>query len=87
MIKTKMGEITIKGNKAELLADLATIIRALKEAFVESKETEESAQQKINDIVKVGLMNESEYKDHMKKALGAMFDKILGGIFDEDKGE
>lgn len=87
MIKTKEGEITIKGDKAELLADLATIIRVLKETFVESKETEESAKQQINDTVKVGLMNESEFKDHMKKAVGAMLDKILGGIFDEDKGE
>ena len=87
MIKTKEGEITIKGDKAELLADLATIIRVLKETFVESKETEESAKQQINDIVKVGLMNESEFKDHMKKTVGAMLDKILGGIFDEDKGE
>lgn len=67
MIKTKEGEITIKGDKAELLADLATIIRVLKETFVESKETEESVKQQINDIVKVGLMNESEFKDHMKK--------------------
>lgn len=67
MIKAKEGEITIKGDKAELLADLATIIRVLKETFVESNETEESAKQQINDIVKVGLMNESEFKDHMKK--------------------
>lgn len=67
MIKTKKGEITIKGDKTELLADLATIIRVLKETFVENKETEESVKQQINDIVKVGLMNESEFKDHMKK--------------------
>ena len=87
MIKTKEGEITIKGNKAELLADLATIIRAIKEAFMESKETEESVKQQINGIVKVGLMNESEFKAHMKKTVGAMIDKALGGSFDEDKGE
>lgn len=86
MIKAKEGEITIKGDKAELLADLATIIRVLKETFVESKETEESAKQQINGTVKVGLMNESEFKTHMKKAV-AMLDKILGGLFDEDKGE
>ena len=85
MIKTKEGEITIKGNKAELLADLATIIRAIKEAFMESKETEESVKQQINGIVKVGLMNESEFKAHMKKTVEAMLDKALGGIFDEDK--
>lgn len=85
MIKTKKGEITIKGDKAELLADLATIIRVLKETFVENKETEESVKQQINDIVKVGLMNESEFKTHIKKTVEEMLDKALGGIFDEDK--
>jgi hypothetical protein len=43
MIETKMGEITLKGSKAELIADLAVIVRGLKEAFMEDgEETEES---------------------------------------------
>ena len=42
MIETKMGEITLKGSKAELIADLAVVIRGIKETIMEDgKETEE----------------------------------------------
>lgn len=43
MIKTEKGELTLKGGKAELIADLAVIVRGIKEAIMEvEKETEES---------------------------------------------
>ena len=43
MINTKTGELTLKGDKAELIADLAVIVREIKEAIMEDgKETEES---------------------------------------------
>lgn len=43
MIETKMGEIKLKGSKAELIADLAVIVRGIKETIMEDgKETEES---------------------------------------------
>lgn len=91
MIKAKEGEITIKGDKVELLVDLATIIRVLKETFVESKETEESAKQQINDTIKAGLMNDEEFEKHKKKKMKevakTLFGELLGGLFDEDKGE
>lgn len=35
MIETKMGEITLKGSKAELIADLAVIVRGIKETIME----------------------------------------------------
>lgn len=35
MIKTKKGEITLEGSKAELIADLAVIVRGIKEAIME----------------------------------------------------
>ena len=68
MIETKMGEITIKGSKAELIADLAVIVRGIKEAIMENnKETEESAKQEIDEAVKIGLMNEEEFETVRKK--------------------
>ena len=71
MINTKMGEITIKGSKAELIADLAVIVRGIKEAIMEDgKETEESVKQEIDEEV-----------------VKTLFDELLGGLFDEDKGE
>lgn len=68
MIETKMGEITLKGSKAELIADLAVVIQGIKETIMEDgKETEESVKQEINEAVKIGLMNEEEFKTIQKR--------------------
>lgn len=90
MIETKMGEITLKGSKAELIADLAVVVRGIKEAIMEDgKETEESVKQEIDEAVKIGLMNEEEFKtiqkEKIKEVVKTLFDDLLGGIFDEDK--
>ena len=92
MIKTKMGEITLKGSKAELIADLAVIVRGIKETIMEDgKKTEESVKQEIDEAVKIGLMNEEEFKtiqkEKIKEVVKTLFDDLLGGLFDEDKGE
>lgn len=85
-----MGEITLKGSKAELIADLGVVIRGVKEAIMEDgKETEESVKQEINEAVKIGLMNEEEFKtiqkEKIKEAVKTLFGDLLGGLFDEDK--
>lgn len=90
MINTKAGELTLKGSKAELIADLAVIVRGIKAAIMEDdKETEESVKQDIDKAVKVGLMNEEEFrtfqKEKIKEAALAFVDGLLGGIFNEDK--
>ena len=49
-MKQKMGEIKLKGSKAELIADLAVIVREIKETIMEDgKETEESVKQEIDE--------------------------------------
>ena len=59
MIETKMGEVTLKGSNVELIADLAVVVRGIKETIMEGgKETEESVKQEIDEAVKIGLMNE-----------------------------
>lgn len=90
MINTKAGELTLKGSKAELIADLAVIVRGIKATIMEDdKETEESVKQDIDKAVKVGLMNEEEFrtfqKEKIKEAALAFVDGLLGGIFNEDK--
>lgn len=90
MIETKMGEITLKGSKAELIADLAVIVRGIKESIMEDdKETEESVKQQIDEAVKIGLMNEEEFKtiqkEKIKEFVKTLFDDLFGGLFDEDK--
>ena len=92
MIETKVGELTIKGSKAELIADLAVIVRGIKETIMEDgKETEESVKQEINEAVKIGLLNEEEFeavkKEKMKEIVKTLVGELLGGLFDEDKGE
>ena len=92
MINTKTGELTLKGDKAELIADLAVIVREIKEAIMEDgKETEESVKQEIDEAVKIGLMNEEEFeavkKEKMKEIVKTLVGELLGGLFDEDKGE
>lgn len=90
MIETKMGKITLKGSKAELMADLAVVVRGIKEAIMEDdKETEESVKQEIDEVVKIGLMNEEEFetiqKEKIKEVLKVLFGELPGGLFDEDK--
>lgn len=90
MIETKMGEITLKGSKAELIADLAVIVLGIKESIMEDdKETEESVKQQIDEAVKIGLMNEEEFKtiqkEKIKEFVKTLFDDLFGGLFDEDK--
>lgn len=92
MIETKMGEITLKGSKAELIADLAVIVRGIKETIMEDgKKTEKSVKQEIDEAVKIGLMNEEEFKtiqkEKIKEVVKTLFGDLLGGLFDEDKGE
>jgi hypothetical protein len=90
MIETKMGEITLKGSKAELIADLAVVVRGIKETIMEDgKKTEESVKHEIDEAVKIGLMNEEEFKtiqkEKIKEVVKTLFDDLLGGLFDEDK--
>lgn len=90
MINTKAGELTLKGNKAELIADLAVAVRGIKEAIMEDgKETEESVKQEIDEAVKIGLMNEEEFeavrKEKIKEIAKTLFSELFGGLFDEDK--
>lgn len=90
MINTKAGELTLKGRKAEIIADLAVIVHGIKESIMEDgKETEESVKQDINEAVKIGLMNEEEFeavrKEKIKEIAKTLVGELLGGLFDEDK--
>lgn len=86
MINIKAGELTLKGSKAELIADLAVIVRGIKVTIMEDdKETEESVKQDIDKAVKVGLMNEEEFNKKIKEPVTTLIKDLFGGLFDEDK--
>lgn len=86
MINTKVGKITLEGSKAELISDLAVIVRGIKVTIMEDdKETEESVKQDIDKAVKVGLMNEEEFNKKIKEPVATLIKDLFGGLFDEDK--
>lgn len=90
MINTKAGELTLKGSKTELIADLAVIVWEIKESIMEDdKVTEESVKQEIDEAVKIGLMNKEEFetvrKEKIKEIAKTLFGELFGGLFDEDK--
>lgn len=90
MIETKAGEIILKGSKAELISDLAVIVRGIKVTIMEDgKKTEKSVKQEIDEVVKIGLMNEEEFKtiqkEKIKEVVKTLFGDLIGGLFDEDK--
>lgn len=81
-----MGKITLEGSKAELISDLAVIVRGIKVTIMEDdKETEESVKQDIDKAVKVGLMNEEEFNKKIKEPVTTLIKDLFGGLFDEDK--
>lgn len=90
MINTKAGELTLKGSKTELIADLAVIVWGIKESIMEDdKVTEESVKQEIDEAVKIGLMNKEEFetvrKEKIKEIAKTLFSELFGWFFDEDK--
>lgn len=86
MINTQVGKITLEGSKAELISDLAVIVRGIKVAIMEDdKETEESVKLDIDKAVKVGLMNEEEFNKKIKEPVTTLIKDLFGGLFDEDK--
>lgn len=66
MIKAKEGKVSVEGTPIELLADLAVVVRAVKDTLME-EETEKSVKQKIDEAVKIGLMNEEEFETVRKR--------------------
>lgn len=78
MINTKTGELTLRGDKTELIADLAVVVRGIKEAIMEDgKETEESVKQEIDEAVKIGLMNEEEFETVRKEKIKEIAKNIV----------
>ena len=66
MIKAKEGAVSVKGTAVELLADLSTSVRAVKETLME-KEKEEFVKKQIDYAVKIGLMNDSQFEKEVKE--------------------
>ena len=53
MIKSHMGSVKVEGKRSIVLTDLAVVVQAIMEAFVENGSNEESAKEEIMHAVKV----------------------------------
>lgn len=74
MIKSKKGEVTIKGSKADIEADMACLVRGLIDGDVMTPD-------EIKHCVDAGLMDDKEREDAIKKAISNLFAEF----FKEDK--
>ena len=74
MIKSKKGEVTIKGTKADIGVELICLMKGLIEGEIMTDD-------EIVQALAVATMSESERKDAIKKAV---FD-IFAEFFKEDK--
>lgn len=77
MIKTEMGMVNIKGNKAEILADFTCIARAL---FVEIDEiSEEEIETAIEDArhpERLEILDLDDIKDSFKELLEGLLKEV-----------
>lgn len=74
MIKSEKGKVTIKGSKAEIVAELTCLMNGLIEGGIMTDD-------EIVHALAVATMSESERKDAIKKAMS----NIFAEFFKEDK--
>lgn len=74
MIKSKGGKVTIKGNKAEIMADACAVIVMLKNKFGDDN---------AKKVVNLALMSEKEREDEIERAKGYLITKLFDGILDD----
>lgn len=72
MINVKNGEVSIKGSRVELLADLSCIIRALHENFTKVGGKERSRVE-IMEAVDYGFLSDEEINEILMKELLEIF--------------
>lgn len=70
MIKSKKGEATIKGTKADIAAELICLMKGLIEGKIMTDD-------EIVQALAVATMSESERKDAIKKAMSNIFAEIF----------
>lgn len=72
MIKSKKGEVTIKGSKADIGAELICLMKGLIEGEIMTDD-------EIVHALAVATMSESERKDAIKKAMSNIFAEFFKG--------
>lgn len=72
MIKSKKGEVTIKGSKADIGAELICLMKGLIEGEIMTDD-------EIVQALAVATMSESERKDAIEKVMSNIFAEFFKG--------
>lgn len=83
MIKTRKGNVKIKGDMAEIMADFSAIVETLNKAMVKNGIPEEVALVHLDDAYRRGKMDNNEL---MKELLKTLVD-VLEDDDKEEEGE
>ena len=78
MIKCDNGVFEAKGTEVELLSDLCTIIRDVREALAKNH-GEQRADKMLGELVKVAFMTDEELEENAERCAEKM---VMKGLFD-----
>lgn len=85
MIKSHMGSVKVEGKRLIVLTDLAVVVQAIMEAFVENGSNGESAKEEIMHAVNVGIRHaSSDYEERLEKKIRELVEEIMKSRAEED---
>lgn len=90
MVKSSMGNVEVKGNVAQVFAELEQVIRVIYDGIVESIEDETEARRMIYKVVENAFIPEDERVSKADKSrkildlIGQLVDEIEGDEDDEE---
>lgn len=72
MIKTEKGDVQIRGSILELLTDVTTICRAIKESIIAAGKNEETAKTYLQEGLDLAFMSEKDLDMELMKLMAMM---------------
>lgn len=72
MIKTEKGDVQIRGSILELLTDVTTICRAIKESIISAGKNEETAKTYLQEGLDLAFMSEKDLDMELMKLMAMM---------------
>lgn len=76
MIKTKKGELKVKGSLIEIKADLSVIVYELYHNILTENMSKEEAKEEIMDAVNRGFLEDEEIEEDVNELLEQFFEEM-----------
>ena len=77
MIKVNNGDVRIKGNMPEIMADFSTITNAMYEMLIKEDFTEEDAKERLEEAFESGFLDAEELLKSALKELPDILEDLL----------